>query len=138
MSGDHAVAAQLHGAAHQMLKFQIAVAVNAGIGGGAAFIAADEFGNHLFLKVVREIKHVKGHSQSPGDTSGIFHIIQTAAGGLLIQTQNVVAEQTHGHAGAFIALLLHQKGSHRAVHAAAHGNQRFFFSHAESLQIPSF
>ena len=75
-----------------MVKFQMPVAVNAGVGGCAAFIAADEFGNDLFFKICLCVEYIKGKSQPVGNASCIFCIIQTAAGGFLVFDKNGIVK----------------------------------------------
>ena len=125
MAGDHTVTAKLFSPAHQLVKFQMTVTVDAGIGGSAALITADEFLDHFLLKISGEVEDIEGKTQPAGNCPGIFHIIQAAAGGFQIFTQNFVVEQPHGHTNAVPVGSLHQIGRNSAVHAAAHGDERF-------------
>lgn len=58
VSGDDAVIIQLAHALHQLVEFQKAVAVNAGVGGRAAFICPHELINHTCAEAIREIEHI--------------------------------------------------------------------------------
>ncbi len=132
VAGYHVVTAQFHCLSHQMVKLQMPVAVNTGIGGCAAFVTADEFGNNLILEIRLGVEYIERKAQTVGNTSRILCVIQTAAGGFLIVGKNgIVKEFQHGaHAG--ITLLSCQIGSHGTVHAAAHGDERFLLIHGKS------
>ena len=119
-------AAQLPGSAQQASEFQEAVAVDAGAGGKAHFIASDKFFHDAAAEVILEIKGIVRNAHAPGHASGILHVIQGAAGAFLLLAQNVVAEQPHGGADAVKARLLGKEGRNGAVNAAAHTDQCFF------------
>ena len=125
VAGDHVLAAQLPGTAQQSTEFQIAVAVDAGTGGVAPLIAADEFIHDRLPEGILKIKGVVGHPHPAGHAFRVFHIVQGTAGALLILPQNIIAEQPHGGPNAVVARLLGQKCGHGAVYAAAHANQCF-------------
>ena len=84
MAGDHIVAAQLLGSAEHGPEFQIAVAVDAGAGGLARLVAADELFHDAGTEVVLKIKGIVGNAHAAADAAGILHIVQGAAGALLI------------------------------------------------------
>ena len=105
------------------MEFQIAVAVDAGIGGLTGFVAAHKAPDDLIFKILLEIEYIVGHPQPLGHAPGILHIIQGAAGGFLPLSQNRIVKQPHGGADAAIAFLLHQIGGNGAVHAAAHADE---------------
>ena len=115
-----------------MVKFQMPVAVDAGIGGCAAFVAADEFGNDFFFEIRLGIEYIEGETQPVGNTSCILCIIQAAAGGFLTIGKNGIVEKFHHGAHAGVTLVHRQIGSHGTVHTAAHGNKRFLLLHRRS------
>ena len=131
MAGDYPIAAQLQSPAEQPVKFQIPVAVNAGIGGQAPFIAVGEFAHDLPVKILGKIKGVVPDAELRGYRTGVLHIFQGAAGAFF----RGVVVQAHGGADALVARLLHQKGSHRAVHAAAHADERTHIVHKMSSKV---
>ena len=135
MSGDYIIAAQNLGPAEKMVKFQIPIAVDAGIGSNAAFVAADKFRNDLFMEFCFCVENMKGHPQLPGDAPGIFHIVQRAAGACFFRVGNFIVVQPHGGSHAVISCFQHQIGGNRAVHAAAHGYQSLLFCHCCSSCI---
>ena len=126
MAGDDILASQLLGPVQQGTEFQVAVAVNAGAGRVAPLVAADEFVHDRFPEGILKIKGIVGHSHAAGHAFCVLHIVQGAAGALLIFPQNIVAEQSHGGADARIARLLGQKGCYGTVYTAAHADKRFF------------
>ena len=123
MPGDHIVQPALPGKVQQLVKFHIAVAVNAWVGRTAVFIDADEFFDDLILEVRRKVQHFIGDIQLKRHLGGIVDVPLGTAGMKAPQPDILVAVQPHRCADAIIALLCHQVRSHRAVHAAAHGNQ---------------
>ena len=66
MSGGHPVTPQGTGTAEQAVKFQIAVAVNAGVRRTAPLIGVRKFADDLFLKFLGEVKDMVGDSQAVG------------------------------------------------------------------------
>ena len=129
MTRHHAVTAQLQTPAQQMVEFQIAVALDAGVGGGAAFVAADEIADDLFVEIVGEIEYIVTHAQTGGHLAGVFHIVQGAAGAADLGTDIGVVKKTHGGAGAVVAGVQGEVSGHGTVHAAAHGDQGFLLVH---------
>ena len=129
MPGHHAVAPQLQSAAEKPVEFQIPVAVDAGVGSAAAFVAADKFLDDLPLKIVLEIEHVVGNSQTSGYAAGVLHVVQTTAGVPLFQTDHIIVVQPHGRADTFVTRAEHQQRRHGAVHAPRHADQRLLAVH---------
>ena len=133
MARHHPVAAQFQTSAQQMVEFQIAVALNAGIGGGAAFIAMDEIADDLLVEVVGEIKNIVTHTQPGSDLSCVLHIVQTAAGAANLRADVGIVIQAHGGSRALVSGFFHQISRHGAVHAAAHGDQGLLGIHIALL-----
>ena len=79
MPGGDILAAQNPGPLHQLFKFHISVAVDAGIGGDAGPVAFNKFVHHLFGKGILEVEHIVGHPQPVGHAPGVLHILQGAA-----------------------------------------------------------
>ena len=129
MPGHYIVALQLQSTAEKPVEFQIPVAVDAGIGSSAAFVAADKFLDDLPLKIVLEVEHVVGNPQTSGHAAGILHVVQTTAGVPLFQTDHIIVVQPHGRADALVACAKHQQRRHGAVHAAGHADQRLLAVH---------
>ena len=116
------VISQLTGTAVELIKLQKTIAVDAGIRRLAVLIGIDKTLDDILGETFRKIKDIIGHPQTIGDASGIFHILQGAAGAFSGDTGVLVGKKLHGSAGAFVALLLHQKGSDTGIDAAAHGD----------------
>ena len=111
----------------KLIKLHIAVAVNARVGRSASLIHANEFFDDLLFKIQCKVQHLVGDIQLKSHFGGIVDIPLRAAGVKRIQADIRIPVQPHGRAAALIALLQHQIRRHRAVHAAAHGDQRTFF-----------
>ena len=115
---NYPIASQLLGPAEKPVKFQMAVTVDAGIGGQTLLVAGYKFLNDLTVKIVLEIKYIVANAQTAGNCPGIFHIIQRTAGAFL----GAAVVQPHGGSDAFIASLFHEIGGNGAVYAAAHAD----------------
>ena len=107
----------------QVAELHIFIAVDAGVRGAARLVDADKFFNDLRPEIGGEIQHLIRHIQCKGHLSGVLDILFRAAGLVAGLSQRFVVGEPHGDAGAVVACLLHQTGRHRAVHAAAHGNE---------------
>ena len=83
MSGSDPFAAQLHGPAEKPVKFQVSVAVDAGIRGQSLFVAGYKFLYYLPVKIFCEIKDIVTDAKTRCNGTGIFHIVQRAAGAFL-------------------------------------------------------
>ena len=126
MSCNHPVEAQVQGLFQQSAEFQLPVADDAGIGGGAGFVAADKVLQNPVPELGLKIKYFKGHIQALRNTAGVFRIVMVAFS---------LCVKAHGNActgdsGAFC-----QIGGDRTVHTAAHADQGFscFHSHPPFL-----
>ena len=126
VSGDNGVHLHFLHPQIELFKFQVPVAVDAGIGSPALFVGTDEPIHDLLFKVCREVENVVGHVQPVSHAAGIFHIVQRTAGLFPLYACLFVFEQLHGRSDAFVALLLHQQSRHGAVYTAAHRNQCLF------------
>ena len=129
VAGYHAAAAQLPRPLEQLAEFQIAVAVDAGVGGAAGIIGVHKFIDDVGVEFLGEIEYIVGNAHPPGHAAGVLHIVQRAAGLGPVGGLHLPGVQPHGGADALEARLLHQQRGHRAVHAAAHSDQ--------SLHIPA-
>ena len=123
VAGDHILHAVFLRPVQQVAELHIFIAVDAGVGGTARLVDADEFFNNLRPEVGGKIQHLIRHIQRKGHLGGVLDILFRAAGLVAGLSQRFVVGEPHGDAGAVVACLLHQTGRHRAVHAAAHGNE---------------
>ena len=121
---DHILHPVRLGPREKMIEFHIFVAVDAGVGRTARFIDPDEFFDDLFPEIGGEIQHLIGDIHRERYLGGVLDVPLRAAGVESRLTQRFVAGEPHGDAGAVVAVLLHQPCRHRAVHAAAHRDQR--------------
>ena len=123
MARDHIVDAVGLGPAEQVVELHIFVAVDAGVGRAARLIHPNEFLDDLLPEIGGKIHHFIGDVHCKGHLGGVLDVLLRAAGVEAGLAQRLVAGQAHGDAGALAPGLLHQPGSHRAVHTAAHGNE---------------
>ena len=94
------------------VEFQIAVAVNAGVGSRTVFIGCYEAVHNLFFKICGEIKHIIRDSKIMRYAPCILHIIQRTAAFFAAHTGIFILEKLHGDTNAVISMLLHQVSGH--------------------------
>ena len=94
------------------VEFQVAVAVNAGVGSCTVFIGYYEAVHNLFFKISGEIKHVIRDSKIMRYAPCILHIIQRTAAFFAAHTGIFILEKLHGDTDAVISMLLHQVSGH--------------------------
>ena len=135
VSGDNGVHLHFLHPEIELFKFQIAVAVDAGVGRPAVFIGVDKPVHDLFFEVCRKVENIVGHMQTIRHAPCVLHIVQGAAGLFPLDPCLFVLEQFHGRTDAFIAFLLHQKRRNGTVYAAAHGNQSLFHTITFFLEL---
>ena len=80
MSGCNIVMLKLQRPFEQLIKLEIAVAVNAGIGRCAFLINIDEFSDNLFPEIIGKIENIKRYAELIGNTARILGILKRAAG----------------------------------------------------------
>ena len=124
MARDHIVQPVRFRPAKQVIELHIFVAVDAGIGRTAGLVDPDEFVDDLFLKVCRKIQHLVGNIHRIGHLGGVLNVPLRAAGMQTLGVHGLVAGEAHGDAGAVETIPLHEPCRHRAVHTAAHGDER--------------
>ena len=125
MPGGNVGAAQLQRLVQHDTEFQMPVALNAGIGGDTAFVAADKVTDDPAVELLLKIQQVEGDVHFPGHGLRIPAVVIAAAG---------CTVKTHGAADTAVALLSQQKRSHTAVHAAAQSDEYIAVIHGH----PSF
>ena len=124
MARDHMIQPVRFCPAKQVIELHISVAVDAGIGRTAGLVDPDEFVDDLFLKVCRKIQHLVGNIHRIGHLGGVLNVPLRAAGVQALGVHSLVAGEAHGDAGAVETVPLHEPCRHRAVHTAAHGDER--------------
>ena len=117
MTGDNIPIPHIQRPVQQHAEFHGSVAPDAGIGHQTGFVAADKGTDDIFLKGILKIHHLKGKPHLLRHGRGIRAVVGAAAG-------DAVQAHIDTHAGK--SLLLHQQGSHAAVHAAAHADEGCF------------
>ena len=125
MPRHHTVKAQLLRVAQKLFEFDIAVAVDAGIGRAAVFVGADKALDDRVFKAFGKIVDKKRNAETAAHAARVLGAVERAAG-LFVRCFLRTVKQTERHAGAVVAALQHQVCRHRAVHAAAHGDECFF------------
>jgi hypothetical protein len=108
-----------------VIEFQMAVAGDAGVWGQTGFVIPNKCIHDLLPERFFGIKNVEGDTQPVSYGSGIFGVIQAAAGAVLGIVQEITGEHFHHGTGTFPAGLAQQMGGNRTVYTAAHGNHYF-------------
>ena len=124
VAGDDLITAQNLCLPEKIVKFQVAVAVDAGVGCQSGLVAADEITDYMLCKGTLGIEYIEGHAHFSGYGTGILRIVERAAAAVAAG-KNIAVKHTHHGAGAVIACLTGQPGGCGAVHTAGHGNQSF-------------
>ena len=123
VAGHHVANAQFPGPTVHPVEFQVAVAVNAGIGCTAPLISRYKPIHDLPAEVLFEVEHVVGHPQPGRHSPGILYILQGTAGSGTGYGHVLIFIQPHGGPHAVIPRPLHEIGRYRAIHSATHGNE---------------
>ena len=112
MPSNDIVAVQLKRTRKELVKFQITVAIDAGIGGETGFVAVYEAIDHHTAKFPLKIKNMIGNAQPLSNRPCIVDILCGAAAGF-------GGAQPHGCTNAGKALLQNQVRGDRTVDSAA-------------------
>ena len=116
-------------------EFQVAVAVDTGIGRPPLSVGIRKAVHHLTAKLIGEVKNVVGNPQTKRHAAGILHILQRAAGAAAGNTDVLVAVKGHGSADAVPAAELQKVSGDAGINAAAHCDQ--YLTHQTMGQPPS-
>ena len=135
VAGDDGVAAHEGRPVIEPPEFQIAVAVDAGIGGPALLVGVSKAVHHLAAELVGKVENVVGNPQPKCHAAGILHILQRAAGAAAGNTDVLVAVKGHGSADAVPAAVLQKVSGDAGINAAAHCDQ--YLTHQTMGQPPS-
>ena len=135
VAGGDGVAAHEGRPVIEMPEFQVAVAVDTGIGRLPLSIGIRKAVHHLTAELIGEVKNVVGNPQPKRHAAGVLHIIQRAACAAAGASDVLVAVQGHGGADTVPPLLLHEGSGDAGINAAAHCNQNLF--HQTMGQPPS-
>ena len=135
MAGGDGIAAQKDRPVIEMPEFQVAVAVDTGIGRPPLSVGIRKAVHHLTAKLIGEVKNVVGNPQPKRYAAGILHILQRAAGAAAGNTDVLVAVKGHGSADAVPAAELQKVSGDAGINAAAHCDQ--YLTHQTMGQPPS-
>ena len=113
-------AAQLFRAAKQAVKFQIPVAVYAGVRGRAALISLDESAHDPLLEIRCEIEHIIRHTEPVSYAARILGILKRTAALFAAYPRVLVIEELHRYADAVKSALRREIGGNGQVHSSAH------------------
>ena len=106
----------------QGVKFQVTVAVDAGVRSPACLIFLYESADNRLLKAFGKAHGFMRDPKLPADKGSVLLIRIAAAAFLAACLVAALPVQTHRDACAVVSRILHQQGCDGAVHAAAHGN----------------
>ena len=135
VAGGDGVAAHEGRPVIEMPEFQVAVAVDTGIGRPPLSVGIRKAVHHLTAKLIGEVKNVVGNPQPKRHAAGILHILQRAAGAAAGNADVLVAVKGHGSTDAVPAAELQKVSGDAGINAAAHCNQNLF--HQTMGQPPS-
>ena len=135
VAGGDGVAAQEGRPVIEPPEFQIAVAVDTGIGRPPLPVGIRKAVHHLTAKLIGEVKNVVGNPQTKRHAAGILHILQRAAGAAMGNADVLVAVKGHGSADAVPAAVLQKVSGDAGINAAAHCDQ--YLTHQTMGQPPS-
>ena len=102
--GDGITAKQLR-ALDEFGEFHVAVAVDAGVRCRAALIGIHKAVHHLLAEAVREIEHIKRHTELIGHAARILDVFERAAALFARYPGVLIVEQPHRCADTFAACL---------------------------------
>ena len=123
MPGREPVAVQLLRPVQQPVEFEIAVAVDAGVWRPSGEIARGKRRHHLRGKGILKIEHIKRDAEPPCHGAGVLGILLCTAASPAGVARRVI--QPHHRPDGGVAAVHDAFCRHAAVHAAAHGDQRF-------------
>ena len=108
--GCHEVAAHLARPVEQRAELEVAVAVDARVGGAPLLIGADELVDDRTRERLAEVDGLPGDAQPRADGLGVLQVGQRAAGTLGVVAEGAAAREAHGRPDAFVSLLLEHVG----------------------------
>ena len=123
VAGDDGVAAEKLCPVIELGEFHVLVAVDAGVGGRAGLIGADETVDDLSSKILGEVEDMEFHAQTVADAPGVLRIRQGAAGlraGIVFDGAVV---EFHVDTNTLMSLPDHQGGGNTGIHSAGHGDE---------------
>ena len=121
MAGRQHLGAEFARGDQQIVELDRHVAVDARHRRLAVDIALGEAVDHRFLEAALVVEHVMRNADALGHAAGVVDVLAGAAGALAVGRGAVVVELQR-HADDVIALGLEQRGRHRGIDAAGHGD----------------
>ena len=126
--GDIAAAHDI-GALKQLVEFQIAVAVDAGVRRNAVLIGVHKAVDDALGEFVLEVEDIIRHTEAVGHTACVLDIVERTAGVGLRNARVFIIIELHRAADAGEACVRQQLGRDGGIHAAGHGDQYLFSFH---------
>ena len=121
MAGGQHLGAQFARGDQEIVELDRHVAVDARHRRLAMDIALGEAVDHRFLEAALIVEHVMRDAQRSGHAARVIDVLAGAAGAFAVDGGAVVVK-LQGHADHVIALGLEQRGGHRGIDAAGHGD----------------
>src|SRR5262245_872139 len=122
MSRRHPTRPQLLRPLQQGRKFEIAVALHAGVRRGALAISIDKVVDDMLGKLRLEIDHVEGNTEGRCHAARIGYVLQRTTSFVVGCSRLWPVPELHGDTNHLIALLVQQRRADRAIHTATHGD----------------
>ena len=121
MAGRQHVGAEFARGDQQVVELDRHVAVDAGHRRLAGDVAFGEAVDHRFLEAALVVEHVMRNADALGDAARVVDVLARAAGALAVGGGAMVVELQRD-ADHVIAFGLEQRGGHRGIDAAGHGD----------------
>ena len=125
VAGNNIVAAKLLRTHEELVKFQVAVAVDAGVWRSAVDVGIDKTVDNVVLEAFSKVENVIGHAEAGRYATCVGYVVDRAAAVGLRNADILVGKKLHGYACAFVALLEHHQCGNAGINAAAHGDYCF-------------
>ena len=121
MPGRKCGGAQLARGIEQIAELDRAVTLNAGDWSLARRVAVGEIVDHGLAKAAFVVQHIMGNTDPLGDVARVVDVLPGAACALAVGRCAVIVKLQRD-ADDVIALRLQQRGRHRGIDAAGHGD----------------
>ena len=121
MSGRQHLGAELARGDKQVVELDRHVAVDAGHRRLAVDVALGEAVDHRLLEAALVVEHVMRNADALGDAARVVDVLARAAGALAVGRCAVIVKLQR-HPDHVVALRLEQRGGHRRIDAAGHGD----------------
>jgi hypothetical protein len=118
MAGRHGGEPEGLGPGQEAVELEVTIAFDAWVGREPECVGIDVGLHHVGVEVLAEVEHVVLDTQLVGHPTGVVDVGNRAATGVAL-----AAPQLHRYAGDPMPGIEEERGGHRRVHAARHGDE---------------